>query len=91
MDPISTASTDWTIARTAGAILRNLRDLGFRVRDPEARQQLCNIVTQVQDLIAAASDLEEENRDLRDIVTNMYCDLLVDQEQGQSDIGLSAR
>ena len=91
MEPISTAGTDWAIARTAGEILRKLRDLGSHVRDPDSRQQLGDIVIQMQELIAATSDLEEENRDLREIVTNMYCDLVVDQEQGQSCLGLSAR
>ena len=81
MDPIRTATTDWTIATTAGEISRKLRDLGYSLRDPDLRQQLCEILGQVQELIAAAADLEDENRDLRDIVTNMYCDLLVDREQ----------
>jgi hypothetical protein len=81
MDPISTASTDWKIARTAGEISRKLRDLTYILRDPDSRQQLCDILSQMHELIAAASDLEEENRDLRNIVTNMYCDLLIDQEQ----------
>lgn len=66
MEPISTVTTAWTIAKAAGEISKKLFDLGKSIKDREIRQQIDEIVDKLRDLKQSASDLEDENRDLRE-------------------------
>jgi hypothetical protein len=66
MEPISTVTTAWTIAKTAGDISKKLFELGKSIKDREIRHQVDDIVDKLRDLKQSASDLEDENRDLRE-------------------------
>lgn len=66
MEPLSTVATAWTIAKNAGEISKKLFDLGKSIKDREIRQQVDEIVDKLRDLKQSASDLEDENRSLRE-------------------------
>jgi hypothetical protein len=66
MEPITTVTTAWTIAKTAGEISKKLYEFGKGLRDREAKQQIDEILDRVRDLKQSASQLEDENRDLRE-------------------------
>ncbi len=56
----------WTIAKTAAEISKKLFELGKTLKDREAKQHVDEIVDSLRDLKHRASDLEDENRELRD-------------------------
>src|SRR5690349_22456193 len=62
MDPI----TAWSLAKTAGEISNKLYELGKRVKDRDTKQQIDQILDGVSELKRSASQLEDENRDLRE-------------------------
>jgi hypothetical protein len=66
MDPITTATTTWTIAKTAGEISKKLYEFGKGVKDREAKQHVDEILDELRDLKQLASELEDENRELRE-------------------------
>jgi hypothetical protein len=66
MEPITTVTTAWTIAKTAGEISKKLYDFGKSLKDREAKQQVDEIVDKLRELKQSASELEDENRDLRE-------------------------
>jgi hypothetical protein len=66
MDPVTAATTTWTIAKTAGEISRKLYELGKSLRDRDVRQKVDELVDTLRELKQSASDLEDENRDLRE-------------------------
>jgi len=66
MEPITTVTTAWTIAKTAGEISKKLYEFGKGLKDREAKQQIDEILDGVRELKQSASQLEDENRDLRE-------------------------
>jgi hypothetical protein len=66
MEPVTTVTTAWTIAKTAAEVSRKLYEFGKGLKDREARQQVDEILDQVRDLKQSASELEDENRELRE-------------------------
>jgi hypothetical protein len=66
MEPVTTVTTAWTIAKVAGEVSRKLYDFGKGLKDREAKQQVDEILDQVRELKQSASELEDENRDLRE-------------------------
>lgn len=66
MEPVTTVTTAWSIAKAAGEISKKLFELGKTIKDREIKQQLDEILDQVRELKQTASELEDENRDLRE-------------------------
>jgi hypothetical protein len=66
MEPVSTVTAVWTIAKTAGDISKKLYELGKTLKDRDAKQHVDEIVDSLRDLKQRASDLEDENRELRE-------------------------
>jgi hypothetical protein len=66
MEPVTTVTTAWTIARTAGEISKKLYEFGKSLKDREAKQQVDEILDKVRELKQSASELEDENRELRE-------------------------
>jgi hypothetical protein len=66
MEPVTTVTTAWTIAKTAGEISKKLYDFGKSLKDRDLKQQVDEILDQVRELKQSASVLEDENRDLRE-------------------------
>jgi len=66
MEPVTTVTTAWTIAKTAGEISKKLYEFGKGLKDREAKQELDQILDQVRELKQSASSLEDENRELRE-------------------------
>lgn len=66
MEPVTTVTTAWTIAKTAGEISKKLYEFGKSLKDREAKQQVEEILDKVRELKQSASELEDENRELRE-------------------------
>ena len=66
MEPITAATTAWTIAKNAGEIGKKLYELGKSLKDREAKQAVDDILDKLRDLKQSASELEDENRELRE-------------------------
>ena len=66
MEPVTTATTAWTIAKTLGEISKTLFEFGKSLKDREAKHQIDEILDKVRDLKQSASELEDENRELRE-------------------------
>jgi len=66
MDPITAVTRTWTMAKTAGEISKKLYELGKSFKDRDQRQQIDEIVDRLRYLKQSASDLEDENRALRE-------------------------
>jgi hypothetical protein len=66
MEPVTTVTTFWTIAKTAGEISRKLYEFGKSLKDREAKQQVDEILDKLRELKQSAADLEDENRELRE-------------------------
>src|ERR1700719_1660891 len=66
MEPITTVTTAWTIAKTAGEISKKLYEFGKNLKDRDAKQQVDEIVDKLRDLKQSASELEDQNRELRE-------------------------
>ncbi len=66
MEPLTTATTAWTIAKTAGEISKKLYEFGRSLKDRDAKQHVDEIVDNLRDLKQRASELEDENRGLRE-------------------------
>jgi hypothetical protein len=64
MEPVTTVTTAWTIAKTAGEISKKLYEFGKSLKDREAKQQIDEITDKVRELKQSASELEDENREL---------------------------
>lgn len=65
MEPVSTVTTAWTIAKTAGEISKKLYELGKSIKDREVKQQVDELLDKLRELKQSPSELEDENRDLR--------------------------
>ena len=66
MEPVTTVTTAWTIAKAAGEISKKLYELGKSLKDREAKQQVDEITDKLRELKQQASLLEDENRELRE-------------------------
>jgi hypothetical protein len=66
MEPVTTVTTAWTIAKAAGEISKKLYELGKSLKDREAKQQVDEITDKLRELKQQASQLEDENRELRE-------------------------
>jgi hypothetical protein len=66
MEPVTTVTTAWTIAKTAGEISKKLYEFGKGLKDRDLKQQVDEILDQVRELKQSASELEDENRALRE-------------------------
>jgi|SRR5579864_3302600 len=66
MEPITTVTGAWSIAKTAGEISKKLYALGKQLKDRETKQHVDEIVDNLRELKQRASELEDENRDLRE-------------------------
>jgi hypothetical protein len=66
MEPVTTVTTAWGIAKAAGEISKKLHELGKSLKDREAKQQVDEITDKLRDLKHQASQLEDENRELRE-------------------------
>lgn len=66
VEPLSTVTTAWSIAKTAGEISKKLYELGKSLKDRDTRQQVDEIVDRLRGLKQSASELEDENRELRE-------------------------
>ena len=59
-------TTAWAIAKTAGEISKKLYELGKSLKEREAKHQVDVILDELRTLKQSASELEDENRDLRE-------------------------
>jgi len=50
MEPISTVTSAWTIAKNAGELTKKLYELGKSIKDREIKQQLDEITDQLREL-----------------------------------------
>jgi hypothetical protein len=66
MEHVSTITGALSIAKAAGDISKKLYELGKSVKDRETRQHIDEIVDQLRDLKQSASELEDDNRALRE-------------------------
>jgi cell shape-determining protein MreC len=66
MDPVSAVTSAWTIAKTAGEISKKLFEFEKSLKDHDAKQRLEEILDQVREMKQSASELEDENRELRE-------------------------
>ena len=66
MEPVTTITTAWGLAKAAGEIGKKLYELGKEVKDREVKQQIDEILDKVRDMKQSASNLEDENRELRE-------------------------
>ncbi|MBZ5722296.1 MAG: hypothetical protein LAO03_18140 [Acidobacteriia bacterium] len=66
MEPVTAATTVWTIAKTAGEVSTKLFELLKTLKDRDAQQKVDEILSQVRELKHSASELEDQNRYLRD-------------------------
>jgi len=66
MEPITTITTGWTIVKTAAEICNKLNEFGKSLKDRDARHKVDEILDQVRELKQSASELEDENRGLRE-------------------------
>jgi hypothetical protein len=66
MEPVTTVTAAWTIAKTAGEVSKKLYEFGKSLKDREAKQQVDEILDKLRELKQSASELEDENRELRE-------------------------
>lgn len=66
MDPVSAVTSTWTIAKTAAEITKRLYEFSKALKDRDAKQHIDEILDELRELKQAASDLEDENRGLRE-------------------------
>ena len=66
MEPVTTVTTAWTIAKTAGEISKKLYEFGKSLKDRDAKRQVDEITDELRELKHQASQLEDENRELRE-------------------------
>lgn len=66
MEPVSTITGALSFAKAAAEVSKKLYDLGKDIKDRDMKQRLDEILDQVRDLKRSASELEDENRTLRE-------------------------
>src|SRR5207249_11092482 len=62
MEPVTTVTTAWTIAKTAGEISKKLYEFGKSLKDRDAKRQVDEITDELRELKHQASQLEEIGR-----------------------------
>ena len=62
MDPV----TGWTIVKNVADATKKLYDIAANLKDYETKKQLDGVLDELRGLKQQASDLEDENRDLRE-------------------------
>lgn len=65
MEPISTVTGAWSIAKAAGEAAKKLHELSKNLKDRDIKAQVHEVVDQLHELKQSASELEDENRELR--------------------------
>jgi hypothetical protein len=66
MEPVTVITTALGLAKSAGDITSKLNELYKNVKDREIKQQVAELLDQMQELKRSAYAIEDENRDLRD-------------------------
>ena len=66
MEPITTITTALGLAKSAGEITSKLNELYKNAKDREIKQQVAELLDQMQELKRSAYALEDENRTLRE-------------------------
>jgi hypothetical protein len=66
MEPVSTVTAALGIAKSAGDISKKLYEFGKSLKDRDLKQQIDEILDEVRDLKHLASQLEDQNRELRE-------------------------
>jgi hypothetical protein len=66
VEPVTVVTTTWTIAKTAGEISKKLYEFGKGLKDRDAKHKIDEILDSVRELKQSASQLEDENRELRE-------------------------
>jgi hypothetical protein len=66
MEPFTTVTTAWTIAKTAGEISKKLYEVGKGLKDRDTKHKVDEIIDKLRELKQSASELEDENRELRE-------------------------
>lgn len=66
MEPATTVGAAWTIAKTAGEISKKLYEFGKSLKDREAKHQIDLVMDALRELKQQASQLEDDNRELRE-------------------------
>src|SRR6266851_131076 len=66
MEPVTTVTAAWTIAKTAGEISKKLYEFAKSLKDRDAKQQVEEMLDRLRELKHQASQLEDENRELRE-------------------------
>jgi len=66
MEPISTVTGAWSIAKNAGEASKKLYEVWKNIKDREIKHQVEEILDRLTHLKQAASELDDENRDLRE-------------------------
>ena len=59
MEPITTVTTAWSIAKTAGEISKKLYEFGKSLKDRDAKQQVDEILEKLRELKQSASGLQD--------------------------------
>jgi len=65
---IGEVTTGLTIAKGVGELGKKLYEFGKGLKDRETRQQLAEIESELRELKHAAEELEDQNRDLRELL-----------------------
>ena len=66
MERVTTGTTAWTVVKTAADISKKLNEVWKSLKDREAKRQVEEILDKLHDLKQSASELEDENRELRE-------------------------
>lgn len=66
MEPVTTLTAALGLARAAGEITNKLNDIYKNLKDRDAKQQVAELLDQMQELKRSAYALEDENRNLRE-------------------------
>ncbi len=66
MEPITTVTSALTIAKTAGELIKKLIDFGKGLSDRNEKRQVEEMLVTLRDLKQSASELEDQNRELRE-------------------------
>jgi NTP pyrophosphatase (non-canonical NTP hydrolase) len=66
MEPVTTITAALSIAKTAGEVSKKLYELTKDVKDKDLKQRIDEIADEVRKLKQSASELEDQNRDLRE-------------------------
>jgi hypothetical protein len=66
MEPITAISTAITLTKSAAELSKKLYDFGKGLKDRDEKRQVDEMVDALTELKRSASELEDENRDLRE-------------------------